>query len=241
MAYNTKAILTDVNGKPIPQFYNPTTDKFEPLQGSGGAARHVLYGSDGNPISTDFATQTTLTAILDKIIAAPATEAKQTALNTLIGEVQATPTANTLLARLKNLETKVDAIIADGIKLSGSKVIPISLLSTNVSIGAGTVLDLDTLVDLSNIGNNGHGVSVFIGDGANDNQLPIEVYVKYYLGTSTKGLRDRSNNYTTVYTGTGAAHFFSFVPVYPKFKLSIKNTHASVSYNINNVIVQSGL
>ncbi len=73
-------------------------------------------------LSDDPATQTTLAAILAKIIDAPATEEKQTALNALIGEVQDAPTANTLLARLKNLETKVDAIIADGIKLSGSKV-----------------------------------------------------------------------------------------------------------------------
>jgi len=73
-------------------------------------------------LSADPATQTTLAAILAKLISAPATEAKQTALNALIGEVQAAPTANTLLARLKNLETKVDAIIADGIKLSGSYV-----------------------------------------------------------------------------------------------------------------------
>lgn len=70
----------------------------------------------------DFATQATLAAILNKIIAAPATEAKQTALNALVGEVQAAPTANTLLARLKNLETKVDAIIADGVQLSGSNM-----------------------------------------------------------------------------------------------------------------------
>jgi hypothetical protein len=70
--------------------------------------------------SKDLATQTTLAQILAKIIDAPATEAKQTELNALIGEVQDVPTANTLLARLKNLETKVDAIIADGIKLSGS-------------------------------------------------------------------------------------------------------------------------
>ena len=58
MAYNTKAIKTDVNTKPIPQYYNPATDEYEALQGENGAARHVLYGSDGNPISTDFATQT---------------------------------------------------------------------------------------------------------------------------------------------------------------------------------------
>ena len=77
--------------------------------------------SDDPMPSSDVAAQAQLAEILAKIIDAPATEAKQTALNALIGEVQAAPTANTLLARLKNLETKVDAIIADGLKLSGSK------------------------------------------------------------------------------------------------------------------------
>ena len=96
----------------------------------------------------DFATQTTLAAILNKIIAAPATEAKQTALNDLVGEVQATPTANTLLARLKNLETKVDAIIADGLQLSGSNMdlrgtAATKPLATAVPIGA-TYWSVDT-------------------------------------------------------------------------------------------------
>jgi hypothetical protein len=56
-------------------------------------------------------------------------------LNALIGEVQAAPTANTLLARLKNLETKVDAIIADGIKLSGS----ITSIASAPVVGSKTV------------------------------------------------------------------------------------------------------
>jgi len=149
LAYNTKAIKTDVDKKPIPQYYNPTLDQYEALLGENGATRHILYGPDGNPISTDdsnklavraseietilneikskdFATQTTLAAILAKIIAAPATEAKQDALAALIGEVDADPTANTLLARLKSLEDKIDAI-TDGTspavtQLSGSKM-----------------------------------------------------------------------------------------------------------------------
>lgn len=148
MAYNTKRIKTDVDKKPIPQYYNPVNDEYEALKGDAGAARHVLYGADGNPISTsagklavraseietildaiddkDFATQTTLAAILAKIIAAPSTEAKQDALAALIGEVDADPTANSLLARLKSLEDKIDAII-DGsspavTQLSGSKM-----------------------------------------------------------------------------------------------------------------------
>ena len=163
MAYNTKAIKKDVDGKPIPQVFNPTLDEYEALKGDAGAARHVIYGPDGQPISTtgnklavraseietllesldgkDFATQTTLAAILAKIIAAPATEAKQDtlighvdgvesalaailakiiaapateakqdALAALVGEVQASPTENTLLARLKSLEDKIDIL-----------------------------------------------------------------------------------------------------------------------------------
>jgi hypothetical protein len=117
MAYNTKAIKTDLNAKPIPQYYNPVTDEYEVLQGTGGAARAELYGPDGNPISTtegklavrateleekieavrvllnalageDFATQTTLAQILGKMIAAPATEAKQDSLATLVGAIE---------------------------------------------------------------------------------------------------------------------------------------------------------
>ncbi len=62
----------------------------------------------------DFATQATLAAILAKMPAAPATEAKQmalqNALNALIGEVQANPTANTILGRMKSLESKIDTL-----------------------------------------------------------------------------------------------------------------------------------
>jgi hypothetical protein len=45
MSYNTKAILKDVNSKPIPQFYNPTADVYNFLTGVDlGGGR---YGSDG--------------------------------------------------------------------------------------------------------------------------------------------------------------------------------------------------
>lgn len=87
-----------------------------------------VLDKDGNSQTLDPATQTTLAAILAKLIAAPATEAKQDTGNTslasivtalssqatatkqdalaaLIGEVQASPTSNTLLDRLKALAT----------------------------------------------------------------------------------------------------------------------------------------
>src|SRR5690606_25589982 len=51
MAFNTKPIKTDLNGKPIPQYYDPTIDDYRPLEGQHGAARSILYGPDGNPIS----------------------------------------------------------------------------------------------------------------------------------------------------------------------------------------------
>jgi hypothetical protein len=124
MAYNTKAIKTDVNAKPIPQYYNPVTDEYEVLQGVDGATRQVLYGPDGNPISTtegklavraaeleekleairvllnslagkDFATQTTLAQILAKMIAAPATEAKQDMIAGHVDDVETLLTALT--------------------------------------------------------------------------------------------------------------------------------------------------
>lgn len=54
------------------------------------------------------------------------TEAKQDALNAIIGEKQTSPTANTLLARLKSLEDKIDAITGGTTpavtKLSGSNL-----------------------------------------------------------------------------------------------------------------------
>jgi hypothetical protein len=180
MPFDEKTLKRDGSGiTPVPQHFNPIADDYEPIYGRNNAMRVELYGPDGNPISTgsgklavraseletllnaisskDFATQTTLAAILAKLIAAPATEtkqdilishvdgvesalasilakliaapateAKQDALAALIGEVQASPTANTLLARLKSLEDKIDAI-TDGTspavtQLSGSKM-----------------------------------------------------------------------------------------------------------------------
>ena len=55
-------------------------------------------------LSDDPATQTTLAAILAKMISAPA------ALEALIGEVQASPTENTVLDRLKDLNTSLAAL-----------------------------------------------------------------------------------------------------------------------------------
>jgi hypothetical protein len=52
MAYNTVSIQKDVDGKPIPQYYDPLLDAYRVLQGRNGANRVELYGPDGNPIGT---------------------------------------------------------------------------------------------------------------------------------------------------------------------------------------------
>lgn len=52
MAYNTKNIIRDAAGAPIPQYYNPTTDAYEPLQGAANANRVLLYDANGNPLLT---------------------------------------------------------------------------------------------------------------------------------------------------------------------------------------------
>lgn len=178
MAYNTKAIKVDVNQKPIPQIYNPVTDEYEVLQGANGAARHTLYGPDGQPITTDgnklavrateIETQlTTIQGYIDGIegtLATLATASNQAAiagyidqveaqlttiqgyidgLEGAIGQAVADPAVNTLLARVKNLETKLVAIVTDGVKLSGSKTQQILTRGVRASgVHIFTVLDL---------------------------------------------------------------------------------------------------
>lgn len=69
VSYNTQAIKTDVNGKPIPQYYDALHDEYRPLQGEHGASRAVLYGPDGQPINSNNALpvsdQAVLTALTD--------------------------------------------------------------------------------------------------------------------------------------------------------------------------------
>lgn len=44
MTYNTKSIVTDINNKPVPQYYNPATDSYEPIHGSYGANSFIERG-----------------------------------------------------------------------------------------------------------------------------------------------------------------------------------------------------
>lgn len=168
MAANTKQIKRDVDRKPSPQYYNPVADEYEYLHGENGASRHILYSSDGQPItssgnklavraseietllsdikSKDFATQTTLAQILAKIIAAPATEAKQEAARLLLDSLNKKDYStlakqNEILTKLAALETKLNGTL--DIQLSGSKaeVKVITLISTaEIAVGATEIL-----------------------------------------------------------------------------------------------------
>jgi hypothetical protein len=50
---NTKSILTDVNGKPIPQIFNPASDQFETHQGTNGAAHVKITDSVAYDLADD--------------------------------------------------------------------------------------------------------------------------------------------------------------------------------------------
>lgn len=63
MAYNTKQIKTDANGKPVPQYYNKDMDDFEVLEGQKGASKVIAYDSYGNESNVTVAIQ----PILDKL------------------------------------------------------------------------------------------------------------------------------------------------------------------------------
>lgn len=69
MAYNTKSIIKDVNGKPIPQYWNPETDQYEVIKSKNGMLRVIMVDSQGNEIQTqDLIDQ--ITAKIDELIEA---------------------------------------------------------------------------------------------------------------------------------------------------------------------------
>lgn len=93
MAYTDKE-LKRASNIPVPQYFNPTTDDWEVLYGRNNASRVELYDSDGNPL----------------LISSGKMTVRASELETLIGEVQDTPTTNTLLSRLKAI---ADALAAE--------------------------------------------------------------------------------------------------------------------------------
>jgi hypothetical protein len=149
MAYNTKAILTDVNQKPIPQFYDAVNDVYRQLTGQtlGGnnyGSNAVSWGktagglfapvavNDSGHVQSDIlssalpsgaATQATLAEVLAKLSDDPAT---QTTLAAILAKIIAAPAT----------EAKQDTLIGhvDGI-IDGTTPATVQLSGSNIEIG----------------------------------------------------------------------------------------------------------
>lgn len=52
MAYNTKAIVKDVNNKPVPQYFNPGADNYKVIESNDGLLRVMLVDAQGNEVVT---------------------------------------------------------------------------------------------------------------------------------------------------------------------------------------------
>ena len=52
MAYNEKAILKDVQKKPVPQYWNKETQQFEVIESKDGMLRVIMVDSQGREIQT---------------------------------------------------------------------------------------------------------------------------------------------------------------------------------------------
>ena len=52
MAYNTKAILRDKNGKPVPQYWNPNKQQYEVIESKDGMLRVIMVDSQGREIQS---------------------------------------------------------------------------------------------------------------------------------------------------------------------------------------------
>lgn len=67
MAYNEKAILRDVNKKPVPQYWNKETQQFEVIESKDGMLRVIMVDSQGREIqSQELVDQ--ISAKLDELI-----------------------------------------------------------------------------------------------------------------------------------------------------------------------------
>lgn len=67
MAYNEKAILRDVNKKPVPQYWNKEKQQYEVITSKDGMLRVIMVDSQGREIqSQDLIDQ--ITAKIDELI-----------------------------------------------------------------------------------------------------------------------------------------------------------------------------
>ena len=50
--YNTRSIIKDVNEKPVPQYWNPETNRFEVITSNSGRLRVNMVDKNGNQIQS---------------------------------------------------------------------------------------------------------------------------------------------------------------------------------------------
>ena len=102
MAYNTVSIIKDVDGKPVPQYYNQLQNTYEVLKGRNGANYVEILGPNGETLS-----------IVDNKLAVRATEieARLQTLETKIDQL--------LLAQDENNNLKVQQVgsMAEEVKI----------------------------------------------------------------------------------------------------------------------------
>jgi len=128
MAYNTVSIQKDVDGKPIPQYYNQLQNTYEVLQGRNGANRVELYDSDGNPVDLVGLIETIINILnQNNLPVGASTEAKQ----------------DEIISNLVDILTKLQ----DGIKQDGNTMEyygkSTDTKPTDIKVGA-TFFEIDT-------------------------------------------------------------------------------------------------
>lgn len=69
MTHNTKAILRDVNGKPVPQYWNPSADRYESVEGHNGMLKVILVDEQGRYVHSQSLVDQ-ISAKLDELIEA---------------------------------------------------------------------------------------------------------------------------------------------------------------------------
>ena len=139
MAYNTRSIKKDVDGRPIPQYFNQMTDNYEPLLGEDGAARSILWGPNGQPLS-----------VIDNKLAVRAAD-----LETLIGALNDSAVTNpanaaSVIAALKGLLSVVGKEATLGQILSA--LAPLATESTLSSLASAVAKETTLAQVLSALG-----------------------------------------------------------------------------------------
>lgn len=67
MPYNIKSIIKDVNGKPVPQYWNKETQQFEVIESKDGMLRVIMVDGQGREIQSQSLVDQ-ITAKIDELI-----------------------------------------------------------------------------------------------------------------------------------------------------------------------------